>query len=431
MPTPDEYRSLELEGAAQSGVARSSNALGNTVVVGIPLVALAFVGWLLYSWQHKDAKLMTAADKEEFNTQQYPGPGLPAERPNLDLGRMTVPPPPVAPPTALAPPPFPDAAAQKSDDDEIRRLAEEERKKWERLRAGQLIADGGSTLAPGGPNAAANANGASGGTSAAEEDGNRRFLASAGSAGLEKSVATKNDRIDALVAQGTIIRADLLTAIQSDLPGNVSAIVREDVWSFDGRRVLIPAGTKLIGDYRSGVTRGQTKIFVVWTRLLREDGVSVQLGSIGTDDLGRAGQGGFVDQHYIERFGASILLSVVGGASQFIATLGQQSQLNNQQNTSQSYTDPVTGITTTVQSQPNQNLLNARQIGSQQVSQTLTKLAEEALKDSINIPTTIYVDQGTRIVVFVKKDLDFSNFYPDPVKEALRELKHERQSGAR
>ena len=441
MPTPDEYRSLDLEGAAQSGVARSSNALGNTVVVGIPLVAVAFVGWLLYSWQHKDPKLMTAADKEEFNTQQYPGPALPAERPNIDLGRMSVPPPPpppaepqvppppVAPPTALAAPPFPDAATQRNDDDEKRRLAEEERKKWERLRAGQLIADGGSTLAPGGANAAANASG--GGASAAEEDGNRRFLATAGSAGLEKSVATKNDRIDALVAQGTLIRADLLTAIQSDLPGNVSAIVREDVWSFDGRRVLIPAGTKLIGDYRSGITRGQTRIFVVWTRLLREDGVSVQLGSIGTDDLGRAGQAGFVDQHYVERFGASILLSVVGGASQFIATLGQQSQLNNQQNTAQSYTDPVTGITTTIQSQPNQNLLNARQIGSQQISQSLTKLAEEALKDSINIPTTIYVDQGTRIVVFVKKDLDFSNFYPDPVKEALRELKHERQSGTR
>jgi len=440
MPTPDEYRSLDLEGAAQSGVARSSNALGNTVVVGIPLVAVAFVGWLLYSWQHKDPKLMTAADKEEFNTQQYPGPALPAERPNIDLGRMSVPPPPpppaepqvppppVAPPTALAAPPFPDAATQRNDDDEKRRLAEEERKKWERLRAGQLIADGGSTLAPGGANAAP---AGSGGTPAAEEDGNRRFLATAGSAGLEKSVATKNDRIDALVAQGTLIRADLLTAIQSDLPGNVSAIVREDVWSFDGRRVLIPAGTKLIGDYRSGITRGQTRIFVVWTRLLREDGVSVQLGSIGTDDLGRAGQASFIDQHYVERFGASILLSVVGGASQFIATLGQQSQLNNQQNTSQSYTDPLTGITTTIQSQPNQNLLNARQIGSQQVSQSLTKLAEEALKDSINIPTTIYVDQGTRIVVFVKKDLDFSNFYPDPVKEALRELKHERQSGTR
>ena len=443
MPSADEYRSLDLEGAAQSGVARSSNVLGNTALIGVPLAALAFVGWLLYSWQHKDAKLMTAADKEEFNTQQYPGPGLPAERQSLDLGKMVVPPPPpppaepqvppppVAPPTALAAPPFPDAATQRSDDDEKRRLAEEERKKWERLRAGQLIADGGSTLSVNGAAAAAGGKDGSGVGAVAEEDGNRRFLATAGSAGVEKAVATKNDRIDALVAQGTMIRADLLTAIQSDLPGNVSAITREDVWSFDGRRVLIPAGTKLIGDYRSGITRGQTRIFVVWTRLLRDDGVSVQLGSIGTDDLGRAGQAGFVDQHYVERFGASILLSVIGGASQFIATLGQQSQLNNQQNNTQSFTDPVTGLTTTITSQPNQNLLNARQIGSQQVSQSLTKLSEEALQDSINIPPTIYVDQGTRIGIFVKKDLDFSNFYPDPVKEALREIKHERQSGAR
>ena len=443
MPSADEYRSLDLEDAARSGVARSSNVLGNTALIGVPLAALAFVGWLLYSWQHKDAKLMTAADKEEFNTQQYPGPGLPAERQSLDLGKMVVPPPPpppaepqvppppVAPPTALAAPPFPDAATQRSDDDEKRRSAEEERKKWERLRAGQLIADGGSTLSVNGAAAAAGGKDGSGVGAVAEEDGNRRFLATAGSAGVEKAVATKNDRIDALVAQGTMIRADLLTAIQSDLPGNVSAITREDVWSFDGRRVLIPAGTKLIGDYRSGITRGQTRIFVVWTRLLRDDGVSVQLGSIGTDDLGRAGQAGFVDQHYVERFGASILLSVIGGASQFIATLGQQSQLNNQQNNTQSFTDPVTGLTTTITSQPNQNLLNARQIGSQQVSQSLTKLSEEALQDSINIPPTIYVDQGTRIVIFVKKDLDFSNFYPAPVKEALREIKHERQSGAR
>ena len=91
MPSADEYRSLDLENAAHSGVARSSNVLGNTALIGVPLAALAFVGWLLYSWQHKDAKLMTAADKEEFNTQQYPGPGLPAERPSLDLGRMVYP----------------------------------------------------------------------------------------------------------------------------------------------------------------------------------------------------------------------------------------------------------------------------------------------------------------------------------------------------
>ena len=442
MPTPDDYRSLELDTAARSGVTRSPSVLGNTAKIGVPLASIAFVGWMLYASQHKDPRPMTAPDKEEFNTQQYPGPGLPPERQNLDLGKMSVPPPPpaadpqippppVAPPTALAAPPFPDAAAQKDDAEEKRRLAEEERKRWERLRAPQLVADGGAGIAGAPPRDGAGAANAPGASPATEEDGNRRFLATAGSAGTERSVATKNERVDALVAQGTMIRGELLTAIQSDLPGNVSAITREDVWSFDGRRVLIPAGSTLIGDYRSGMTRGQTRIFIVWTRLLRPDGVSVQLGSIGTDDLGRAGQAGFVDQHYVERFGASILLSVVGGASQFIATLGQQSQLNNNQQSSQSYTDPVTGITTTINTQPNQNLLNARQIGAQQISQSLTKLSEEALKDSINIPPTIHVDQGTRIVVFVKKDLDFSLFYPDPVKEALRELRHERQTKAR
>ena len=248
--------------------------------------------------------------------------------------------------------------------------------------------------------------------------------------GVEKAVATKNDRIDALVAQGTMIRADLLTAIQSDLPGNVSAITREDVWSFDGRRVLIPAGTKLIGDYRSESPAGKPDI----RRLDQVAARRWRVGPTRIDWNGRprtGGAGGFRRPALCRAVRASILLSVIGGASQFIATLGQQSQLNNQQNTTQSYTDPVTGHTTTITSQPNQNLLNARQIGSQQISQSLTKLAEEALKDSINIPTTIYVDQGTRIVVFVKKDLDFSNFYPDPVKEALRELKHERQSGTR
>lgn len=270
-----------------------------------------------------------------------------------------------------------------------------------------------------------------GGAGAADEDGNRHFLARAGAAGVERSIATRNERIDALVAQGTMIRGELLTAIQSDLPGSVKAVTREDVWSFDGRRVLIPSGSTLLGEYRSGLARGQTRVFIVWTRLLRSDGVSVQLGSIGTDDLGRAGAAGFVDNHYVERFGAAIALSVIGGVAQFVATLGQQSQLNNNQLQNYSYVDPITGVQTTVSSQPNQNMLNARQIGAQQISQSLTRLSEEALRNSINIPPTIFVDQGERIVVFVRRDLDFSAFYPDPVKEALRELKREREAKAR
>ena len=372
---------------------------------------------------------MTAPEREEFHTTAFPAPSI-EQRPTLDLGKMTVPPPPpapevppppVAPPTPLvAPPAFETEKEPIIDDSEARRLAaEEERRRWERLRSPQLVADSalGAAAAPGKAEKGGTAAGA------AEDDANRRFLASAGGAGVERSVATKNERIDALVPQGTMIRGELLTAIQSDLPGSVKAITREDVWSFDGRRVLIPSGSTLIGEYRSGLARGQTRIFVVWTRLLRADGVSVQLGSQGTDDLGRAGNAGYLDNHYVERFGAAIALSVIGGVSQFVATLGQN--VNSYQQQNQYVLDPVTGQLTAITTQPNQNLINARQIGAQQISQSLTKLSEEALRDSINIPPTVYIDQGARIVVFIKKDLDFSDFYPDPVKEELRELRRE------
>jgi Family of unknown function (DUF6361)/Bacterial conjugation TrbI-like protein len=73
--------------------------------------------------------------------------------------------------------------------------------------------------------------------------------------------------------------------------------------------------------------------------------------------------------------------------------------------------------------------LQAQTQAQQTVSQTFSDLANQALKDSINIPPTIHVDQGSRIVVFVKRDLDFSQWYPDPVKEALYELRHPKVAG--
>lgn len=80
---------------------------------------------------------------------------------------------------------------------------------------------------------------------------------------MEVSAATENRRTDAWIPQGTMIRGTLETAINSDLAGRVKGIVREDVYSFDGRRILIPAGSSLIGDYKSGVQRGQERILIV------------------------------------------------------------------------------------------------------------------------------------------------------------------------
>ena len=448
-----DHKSFELEAAAASTVARSSTVLG-FFAKAIPAAGgAALAGYLLYGSFSKEPASLVKPDGEEFHTAQFPAPGLAAERPQTNLGRQYIPPPapevaippPVPPPAMLPPtplseiplpappPPLPAAVATGNDETEARRLAElerlrlaeEERRKWERLKAPQIVAD--NSDAAGAGNRASGPNGASLSASEREEDPNRRFLATAGSAGVEVSVAGKLDRPDALVTAGTMIRGELITAIQSDLPGMVKAVTSEDVWSFDGRRILIEKGSQLIGEYKSGLSQGQTRVFIVWTRVIgsgEAGAYSVQLGSIGTDSLGRSGNTGFIDNHYVERFGSAILLSVVGGGAQYIASLGQGQSTPS--GTSTSVFDPATGQTITTTTQPVTSQNQARQIAAQQVSQTLTQLAQDALKNSLNIAPTVYVDQGTRINVFVKRDLDFSAFYADPVQAALKEIRRER-----
>lgn len=117
------------------------------------------------------------------------------------------------------------------------------------------------------------------------------------------------------VTQGTLIAAVLETAINTDVPGYVRALVSRDVRSFDGSQVLIPRSSRLIGQYKSGLAAGQTRAYVIWTRLIRPDGVSVTLDSPGVDFSGQAGLPGKVNSHFMKRFGSALLLSVVGGLS--------------------------------------------------------------------------------------------------------------------
>lgn len=114
------------------------------------------------------------------------------------------------------------------------------------------------------------------------------------------------------VVQGTLIAAVLETAIDSDLPGYARAVVSQDIRSFDGSRVLVPRSSRLIGEYKSGLQAGQKRAYLLWTRLVRPDGVSIALTSPSVDMAGRSGVSGTVDTHFFERFGSAILMSVVG-----------------------------------------------------------------------------------------------------------------------
>lgn len=252
-------------------------------------------------------------------------------------------------------------------------------------------------------------------------DGDRAFLARMGAAQVETAAARQIRRTDAWIAQGTLIRATLETAINSDLAGMVKAIVRKDVYSFDGRRVLIPAGSSLVGDYKNGMARGQERLFIVWTRMLRGDGVSVLLGSFGTDALGRSGLAGSVDRKYWERLGPPALLTMIGGATQYLAALG------NRQN--QPYTtivDAATGTLITVPAGGNGSTANPQQIASQTLAAGIQQLAAEAFKDTSAIQPTIRIDQGSEVQVFVTRDLDFSGLYPDPVRQEFDRMRQAR-----
>ena len=99
----------------------------------------------------------------------------------------------------------------------------------------------------------------------------------------ETASATRMRSPATTVAQGTLMTAMLETAIDSDLPGYTRAIISRDVKSYDGSRVLIPRSSRVIGQYKSGLAVGQTRAYILWTRLIRPDGVSIALGSPATD----------------------------------------------------------------------------------------------------------------------------------------------------
>jgi type IV secretion system protein VirB10 len=171
------------------------------------------------------------------------------------------------------------------------------------------------------------------------------------------------------VAEGTIIPAVLETAVNSDLSGYVRALVSRDVRSFDGSAVLIPRGARLTGQYRSGLSTGQKRVYITWTRLLRSDGVTIQLASPGIDALGQSGTGGKVDSHNGARYVPTVLLSVLSGALNALAN------------------------TTSI-------VLNS--------GQSAQDAATQALANGAKIPPTIHVPQGEPIQVFVTRDLDFT-----------------------
>jgi type IV secretion system protein VirB10 len=177
-----------------------------------------------------------------------------------------------------------------------------------------------------------------------------------------------------LLQKGTFIDCTLETAIDTTLPGLVTCITATDTFGADGRIVLLDRGTKLIGETGGQVKAGMARVFVLWSEARTPDGVVAPLESPGTDELGRSGLAGQVNRHFLERFGAALLISVIDGAVQAAAGSGSDG---------------------TVIVNPSAS----------------TQIMTEVLRSTINIPPTVLKHQGDRIQVLVARDVDFGGVY--------------------
>ena len=136
------------------------------------------------------------------------------------------------------------------------------------------------------------------------------------------------------IKAGGIIPGVMLTGINSDLPGTMTANVREDVYdTVTGRILLIPKGTRVIGKYSSSISFGQSRVLVVWQRLIFPNGKSINLENFeGADMSGYSGLVGTVDNHTLKLFQGVILSSILGAAAGIIDDNGNNNNNNSWRN---------------------------------------------------------------------------------------------------
>ncbi|KGK66401.1 hypothetical protein NB99_08865 [Xanthomonas citri pv. fuscans] len=215
------------------------------------------------------------------------------------------------------------------------------------------------------------------GTPAPEGDQGGMSDLLAGTATVSREAVALPNR-NYLLAKGTMIECGLRPRIDTTVPGQVVCMTTRNIYSDNGKVVLIERGSLVEGEYTGGLQQGQNRIFVLWTRVRTPSGIAIGLDSPGTDQLGASGLSGKVNNHFWKRFGAAMLMSIVDDAAAFAANRNSNSA-------------------TTV------NLGNTQDAASD--------MAAKVLETTANIPPTLYKRQGDRINIIVARDLNFGEVY--------------------
>jgi len=181
-----------------------------------------------------------------------------------------------------------------------------------------------------------------------------------------------------VVHQGTSIPAVLMTAANSQLPGDITAVITRDVYdTIRSQYLIIPRGSKLIGRYDSQISMGQERLMAAFTRIIYPDGMSIDLGNMAmTDSAGRAGAKGDVNNHFLKMLGATSMISFLGKIT------GQDKNIT---------TNSTGGGSTTV-----------TDAGTQGLSET----GQAILGRYRNLAPELSLPQGTSISVMVNRDIE-------------------------
>ncbi len=184
---------------------------------------------------------------------------------------------------------------------------------------------------------------------------------------------------EATIVSGEMLHATLSVASNSDMPGMVTAIVSTPAYSYTGENELIPAGSRLVGQYNSAVLQGQSRIFIMWNRLVLPNGVSVDINSPDTDQIGQAGEpADYVNRRFWARFGESVLMSILSAG---VSNVDGQS--SDEYNSAQAY--------------------------RMAVAESFQQSSAGTLQQTISLKPTLVRYQGASINVFIAHDLSFYN----------------------
>jgi len=404
----DEMREWDNSQSMMKGKAASSKRSGIAIAVAA-VIAIGFVAWLKQGDEEPEKK--TGLGDEEImpsSSRKVTSPPPQREAAKVaPVSNQAEPGPPADTPRSTV-----DRQQQSGISDEERRRqqmelqAELERQKMLAARQRSNIfstakeegfpppesPDGQQPGQQGGQQGAASLFGGGNSNNRAPQNANDAYAASTYGDSVPYSVASAMKNLEFKVLQGTVIEATLQPRAQSQLPGQICASVAQDVYAAEGRRVMIPWGSTVCGSYNASLKPGQERLFTVWNMLRtpRLDGrepMQIAINSAGTDQLGTSGQGGVVDNHFAQIFGVAAAVSIIGaGASNSGVSSGDQ------ENSSSRYRS--------------------------EVQEAAADSAQNILGRYANIQPTVTVPHGSRVVIYLQRDLDFSKQFAKQAEQA-------------